>query len=467
VTERPSQTDLKLTRRGALGALAGAGAASLLRPRSGIAAPVGTPEPTSVFSLGVGSLNGSSGPIVAPRTFSLVGVQWSRPRHASIELRTLRPDGRWGPWAVASTLGHGPDETSSREPLVGEGIWTGPADHVELRSSGSVQDVRLHFVAAEPANVRGAVASLPGARPVLHAGPGQPPIVARDAWARGKAPPAVQPSYGTVKLGFVHHTVNPNGYSAGQVPSMLYAIYQFHRYTRGWDDIGYNFVIDLFGRIWEARKGGIDQAVVGAQAGGYNKVSTGVAILGTFDSVLPPATTLGALQRLLAWKLSLHGVPTTGRVTVEVNPADAFFTPFRPGARVSLPRVAGHRDGDSTGCPGDALYGQLPAVRSQVQALAGEPLKLSLSASAAKVGRGTPVRLSGALRHLGGEPLAGETIELQQIGPTGAERTIQYLTTAADGAWSAVVTPSRSLRLRALRRAAPAAVSDSVLVRVH
>jgi uncharacterized protein with LGFP repeats len=236
-----------------------------------------------------------------------------------------------------------------------------------------------------------------------------------------------------VKLAFVHHTDNPNGYSAGEVPSMLYAIYQFHRYTKGWDDIGYNFVIDLFGRIWEARKGGIDQAVVGAQAGGYNQVSTGVAILGTFDSVLPTPAALGSLQRLLAWKLSLHGVPTTGRVTVEVNRADAFYTPFAPGAHVSLPRVAGHRDGDSTGCPGDALYGHLPEVRSQVQSRAGRPLRLSLFASAASVRRGTPVVVVGALKHLRGAPVAGAAIELQQIGANGAETTVQYLTTAIDG----------------------------------
>jgi hypothetical protein len=329
-----------------------------------------------------------------------------------------------------------------------------------------MRGVRLHFVAAESTATRAETASFAGARPVLHAGPGQPPIIARAAWARGKAPPAVQPAYGTVKLAFVHHTDNPNGYSAGQVPSMLYAIYQFHRYTRGWDDIGYNFVIDLFGRIWEARKGGIDQAVVGAQAGGYNKVSTGVAILGTFDNVLPTSGALDALQHLLAWKLSLHGLPTTGRVTVEVNPADAFYTPFKPGAHVSLPRVAGHRDGDSTGCPGDTLYRHLPAVRSQVQPLTGSPLKLLLATSAAKVRRGTPVFFSGVLKTLSGSPVAGETIELQQIGSTGSEKTIQYLTTASNGAWSAIVTPSQSSRLRALHRAAPAAVSDSVTLRV-
>ena len=75
-------------------------------------------------------------------------------------------------------------------------------------------------------------------------------------------------TYGTVELAFVHHTENPNGYSAAQVPAMLRAIYAFHRYVNGWNDIGYNFVIDLYGRVFEARAGGIDQPVVGAQAGG-------------------------------------------------------------------------------------------------------------------------------------------------------------------------------------------------------
>ena len=470
MTHRPGETDGRVTRRTALGALAGAGAATLLRPSAGIAALTQEAIPPSVFSLGAGSVNGSSGTIAAPRAFSLVGVQWSSPQHVRIELRVRRRDGKWSRWAVASSLGHGPDGSPPGEPLIGEGIWTGPAEYIELRASRPMRDVVLHFVAPEPAatfGARAAASSLARAQPILNAGPGQPPIIARQAWARGKAPPAVQPGYGTVKLAFVHHTDNPNGYSAAQVPSMLYAIYQFHRYTRGWDDIGYNFVIDLFGRIWEARKGGIDQAVVGAQAGAYNKVSTGVAVLGTFDSVLPTGAALGALKRLLAWKLSLHGVPTSGRVTVEVNPAAAFYTPFKPGAHVSLPRVAGHRDGDSTACPGDALYGHLPAIRPQVHAMARTPLKLSLSTSASKVGQGTPVELYGTLKRLSGTPVAGATIELQQLTTSGAETTFQRLTTDSGGGWSASLTPLRTVRVRALHRAAPAAVSDSTVLVVR
>ena len=211
---------------------------------------------------------------------------------------------------------------------------------------------------------------------MLDAGPGQPPIIARSAWAHG-AGPAAPPAFGTIKLAFVHHTDNANGYSAGEVSAMLLAIYDFHRYVRGWDDIGYNFVIDAFGRIWEARAGGIDQAVIGAQAGGYNAVSTGVAVLGTFTDVSPSQAAIDALEHLLAWKLSLHGVPARGDVTVEVDPAAAFYTPFAPGAHVSLPRVAGHRDGDTTDCPGNVLYGQLPGIRPVIERLAGSPAALS------------------------------------------------------------------------------------------
>ena len=148
----------------------------------------------------------------------------------------------------------------------------------------------------------------------------------------GGAPPRFPPAYGSVKLAFVHHSEGPNGYRAGDVPSILRSIFQFHRFVRGYNDIGYNFAIDAFGRIWEARAGGVDAPVSGAHAGGYNFVSTGVVILGTFIGVLPSPAALAALERLLAWKLSLHGAPVLGRVTVRVDPAGAGFTRFAPAS---------------------------------------------------------------------------------------------------------------------------------------
>src|SRR5262249_21381761 len=141
---------------------------------------------------------------------------------------------------------------------------------------------------------------------------------------------------------------------------------------------------------------------VGAQAGGYNLESTGIAVLGTFATVVPTRAALYALERTIAWKLSLHGVPTHGHVTVVVDPADAFYTPFRPGAHVSLPRVAGHRDADSTDCPGNALYDRLPAMRSRIDALARHPLRLTLSSPGSAARAGTPTRLSGRLASVDG-----------------------------------------------------------------
>ncbi len=248
-------------------------------------------------------------------------------------------------------------------------------------------------------------------------------------------------------------------------PSILRSIFDYHRYVRGFWDIAYNFAIDEFGRIWEARAGGIDEPVLGAHAGGYNAVSTGVVVLGDFMGASPSPAALRALERLIAWKLSLHGVPARGRVTVRVNPSDAFYTPFPPGAHVSLPRVAGHRDGDSTACPGDVLYRELPAVRSRIAALAGTPLRLTIAGAPPTAVAPVTVELTGNLGVLGGAPVAGAPLELQQIAP-GTPVTLATATTAADGSWSAQLTLSASTALRTLHRAAPAAVSDVAQVAV-
>ena len=92
-----------------------------------------------------------------------------------------------------------------------------------------------------------------------------------------------------------------------------------------------------------------------------------MAVLGSFMGVPISAPARNALERLLAWKLSLHGIPAQGTVTVRVNPAGARYSRFPANARVPLPRIAGHRDADSTDCPGDVLYGELPGIRPGVR----------------------------------------------------------------------------------------------------
>ena len=92
---------------------------------------------------------------------------------------------------------------------------------------------------------------MPLAQPILDTGPGQPPIIARQAWARGQAPPRHLPVFATVNLAFVHHSVTANGYGPGQVPGILLSIFAYHVYVRDYWDIAYNFAVDAFGRIWE------------------------------------------------------------------------------------------------------------------------------------------------------------------------------------------------------------------------
>ncbi len=459
----------RLTRRSLLAASAGAMAGGLLRPRGALAALAGAPAPT-LSERRLGQVGPTGATVELTRPADLVGVEWQGAARAAVWLRFRGRGGRWSEWVSAGNSGHVPEGLPPAGRQVGEPVWAGGTTAVQVRSARTLGGVRLHLIdvsAGVGAGTLARIASpltgagLPLATPVLAAGPGQPPIIARRAWAEGSSPPRVAPEYGAVKLAFVHHTENPNGYAAGEVPAMLRAIYAFHRYVNGWNDIGYNFVIDLYGRIFEARAGGVDESVVGAHAGGYNVVSSGIAVLGSFMSVAISTPARSALEALLAWKLSLHGAPSAGEVTVRVNPAGAAYSRYPANARVPLPHIAGHRDGDSTDCPGSVLYGELPAIRAGVRRLAPNPAAATLALTAppgAPPGQATPPAtaggeapapsvagegptLGGHLGFLDGSPISGAPILVQartvsRKGEVVNERTVAEASTNAEGEWS-------------------------------
>jgi hypothetical protein len=376
-----------ITRRSLLAATAGAITGGLTRP-SGVFGALAGPARVELEERWVGRLASAGLTLQLRRNADLVGVEWGAPANTPVELRFRRYGGAWSTWVSAGAHGHGPDRLSSPDRVIGDPVWTGGTTLVQLRAGRTLNGVRLHLVdASGGAGAHGQAiaagplasgASLPLAMPVLQAGPGQPPIFARRSWARGMARPAVAPAYGAVRMAFVHHTENPNGYAPAEVPAMLRAIFVFHRYVNGWNDIGYNFVVDLYGRVFEARAGGIDEPVIGAHAGGYNRASTGVAVLGSFMSQTISVPARRALDQLLAWKLALHGVSADGRVEVRVDPAGAVYSRFPANALVSLAHISGHRDADSTDCPGDALYGELPGIRASVGRLAPRPARATL-----------------------------------------------------------------------------------------
>jgi hypothetical protein len=123
----------------------------------------------------------------------------------------------------------------------------------------------------------------------------------------------------------------------------LRSIQAYHQDTRGWDDIGYNFVIDRFGVMWEGRAGGIRNPVIGAHAENHNTGSVGVAYLGDATSSVASAA-VTSFGQLIGWKLFLGGV----------RPATA--------------NIMGHRDVGQSSCPGNALYARLGTIRTSARA---------------------------------------------------------------------------------------------------
>ena len=111
--------------------------------------------------------------------------------------------------------------------------------------------------------------------------------------------PRSAPQYGQVQAALIHHTVSANDYTQEEVPSIILSICRYHRNNNGWNDIGYNFLVDKFGTIWEGRAGGVDQAVVGAQAQGYNSQTTGIADIGNHQDVPADDTELNAIAALV------------------------------------------------------------------------------------------------------------------------------------------------------------------------
>jgi hypothetical protein len=178
----------------------------------------------------------------------------------------------------------------------------------------------------------------------------KPQIYSRAQWGADERMRDGSPQYYEVRAGFVHHTVNANNYTAAQVPGIIRGIYSYHTRSRGWSDIGYNFLVDRFGRIWEGRAGGVDRPVVGAHTQGYNNYSFAMSAIGNYDIAQPSSAMVNAYGALFAWKLSLHGVSATA--TSQLLGTKTFKA------------INGHRDAGKTACPGKYLYAQIPNIRT-------------------------------------------------------------------------------------------------------
>jgi hypothetical protein len=201
----------------------------------------------------------------------------------------------------------------------------------------------------------------------------EPPVVSRADWGADPALMTWAPQFYTTKKLIVHHTDTSDSYTdTAGAEAQIRSIYYYHSVTQGWGDIGYNFLIDKFGTIYEGRysrdyagadpsgDNALGQGVTGAHTSGWNSGTVGVALLGTLTTHDATPAARDALERLLAWEASRNGIDPQATQTF-VNPVS--------GATITTPNIAGHRDYTATACPGDAFYPTLPTIRNDVAAL--------------------------------------------------------------------------------------------------
>nr|WP_028809588.1 peptidoglycan recognition protein [Streptomyces sp. 351MFTsu5.1] len=204
----------------------------------------------------------------------------------------------------------------------------------------------------------------------------RPHIVPRSVWASGdgeantaaRTPPAPRYDDKVVAV-FIHHTDSPNTYDCADAPRIIRYLAAGQTGNRDWDDIGYNFLVDRCGTIYEGRAGGVDRAVTGAHTQGFNHRTAGIAALGTFTAGVPvPRAMTDAIAALVAWKLGLAGIDP--RATVRLTSSNS-HSRYPAGTTARLPALAGHKDGYMTTCPGAALSARLPGIRQAAARLQG------------------------------------------------------------------------------------------------
>jgi hypothetical protein len=303
--------------------------------------------------------------------FSMVGVSWAYDRAVTdtvVQVRVRDRSGKWGNWIQGGTerAEVGSDAESATPARGGtEPLWTGPSDGVEVeivtRSGARPTDVRLDLIDPGKSAADSSLET-PDIRATADAAMAMPPVYSRLQWGADESLRHGAVQYAsTIKAAVVHHTAGSNDYSPDQVPAIIRGMYAYHTKTLGWADIGYNALVDKYGRIWEGRYGGLSRPVVGAHAGGFNTYTFGVSMIGNYDVVPTTQPLIDSVANIIGWKLSLYGVDPHGTTALVSGGNDK----YKAGTVVKLPTIFGHRDTGLTACPGRYGYAKLPEIRTK------------------------------------------------------------------------------------------------------
>jgi hypothetical protein len=314
------------------------------------------------------------------RTTVLVGARWHADG-ATVEMRAADA-GIWGRWvAFHDDHEHAPDAHGDHahddaDEVTTDPIWIGAADTIQIRIRGGESATVVLLETVEMSGGDGAPYVAAPDRRGSAIATGLPPsapqeIVPRSSWdPAGECGSSDDPeiSESGFRLAHVHHTVMYPRYGPDEAPDVVRALCLFHTEARGWSDLGYNFLVDRYGRIYEGRAGSLERPIVGAHAAGFNHVSLGVTAIGDFETDEVPPEAVEAIERLIAWKFSVYEIDPRAAVVVESTGGDnPALSRYASGEAVALPAIVGHRDtGSDTLCPGRFLYAAMDGIDARV-----------------------------------------------------------------------------------------------------
>lgn len=345
-------------------------------------------------STGGATLSVTSPVIDAGQLFERVGVHyraaWGQEDTLLVEVRTSADGSSWGEWDLyhpeedladtkTNTWYIAPQVAPQDSRYAQYRVWLTDGDPAALQHVAltflDVNDLNAGPVARLGNDIAGALKDVASVyfgsgRGYAAAAPtGASKVIARPEWGADEALLRWTPKYVPWQKAVVHHTVTSDG--GNNVAAEMRAIYYFHAVTRGWGDIGYHYLVDKYGNIWEGRQGG--DHVVGGHAYGWNDGSFGVAAIGDYSVNSPTSAMQGAIANVIALKFKQLG-----------------FTPFGSGAftheeaarggemvdvTTTVPNIIGHRDcvdtvgasGAATACPGGRIYAMMDGIRALAQ----------------------------------------------------------------------------------------------------
>lgn len=328
----------------------------------------------------VADVAGEAAVLTAPletEDFTVMGLTWAGDPGqvapgTTVQVR-VRQDAEWLAWEPLGINDSGPDPGTDEHARAAQVVATEP---LVAPGSDGIQ-VRLLTPDGEAPDDLRAVMIDPGTTPAeqttsqssvlsgADAAVARPAVVSRASWG-AKASSCTARYSSTVVAATVHHTAGGNSYTAAQSAGIVKGIQSYHQGTLGWCDIGYNFLVDKYGQVFEGRVGGIDRPVKGAHTGGFNDRTFGVSAIGNYQTAAATPALVSGIARVVGWKLALYGRSPHG--TAQLVSAGGGTSRYASGSKVTVPSVLGHRDVGNTSCPGANLYAQLATIRTQAAA---------------------------------------------------------------------------------------------------